>query len=58
MRKKSFSCGDRVSFMGKLRLEKAIICESINTTDEKVKVRIVTEDGKVVDKPVGKITKR
>jgi len=58
MKRMSFSCGDKVSIQGKIRMESAIVCQSIDTTNEKMKVRIVMEDGKVVEKPVGKLTKR
>jgi hypothetical protein len=58
MKKLSFNCGDRVNIMGKLRLESAIVCQHIDTTDEKMKVRIVMEDGKVMNKAVGKLIKR
>lgn len=58
MKRMSFSCGDKVNVQGKLRIETAIVCESVNTTDEKLKVRIVTEDGKVISKAVGKLTKK
>ena len=54
----SFSCGDKVSIRNNNRMENCIVCESIDTTDEKVKVRVVTENGKVADKAVGTITKR
>ena len=43
---------------GKTRIESAIVCQHIDTKDEKMKVRVLTESGKVVDKPVGKLTKR
>ena len=54
----SFSCGDKVSIRNNNRMENCIVCESIDTTDEKVKVRVVTENGKVTDKAIGTITKR
>ena len=58
MKRMSFSCGDKVNIQGKLRLETAIVCESVDTTDENLKVRIVTEDGKVINKAVGELTKK
>jgi len=58
MRRMSFSCGDKVSIRNNNRMENCIVCESIDTTDEKVKVRVVTENGKVTDKAIGTITKR
>ena len=58
MRKMSFSCGDRVMIQGKLRMENAIVCRSIDTTDEKMKIRVIMEDGSVAEKLVGKLNKR
>ena len=58
MKMMSFSCGDKVSIQGKNRIEKGIVCQYIETTDEKMKVRVVTEDGNVIEKAVGAITKR
>jgi hypothetical protein len=58
LKKLSFDCGDKVYVQGKRRIENGIVCQSINTTDEKLKIRIVMEDGKVTNKPIGKIVKR
>ena len=58
MKKMSFSCGDKVYVQGKRRTENGIVCQSIDTTNEKLKIRIVMEDGKVTNKPIGKIRKR
>lgn len=58
MKRISFSCGDKVYVQGKNRVENGIVCQSIDTIDESLKVRVVMEDGKVIDKIIGKITKR
>ena len=49
----NFDCGDKVKFQGKLVIENAIVCKHINTTDETMKVRVVIENRKIVDKAVG-----
>ena len=58
MKRISFSCGDKVYVQGKSYIENGIVCQSIDTIDETLKVRVVMENGRVVDKVVGKITKR
>lgn len=58
MKKISFICGDKVYVQGKTRLENGIVCQSVDTTDKKLKVRVVMEDGKVSEKSVSNITKK
>jgi len=58
MKKLSFSCGDKIYIQIKNCLKRGIVCESINTINIKMKVRVVTENGKIAEIMAGKITKR
>jgi len=58
MKRVTFSCGDRIYIKIKTHSQNGLICESVDTIDEKVKVRVVMENGKVAEMAVGKITKR
>ena len=58
MRKMSFSCGDKIRFKGKKRMENGLVCRTVDTTDENEQVRILMEDGSVANKQAGNLTKR
>lgn len=56
MKRRVFSCGDRVYVINKNdRRENGIVCASVDTTNEKTKVRVVMENGSVMERPVDKI---
>lgn len=58
MKKMSFSCGEKVYIQTKTRTENGIVCRDISTVDKMDTVRVIMENGKVVETTIGKIIKR